>query len=124
MITCLASAAGDVVTFGDAHYQGHWSQAAPFVALVALGGAAYALADGSGGVASFPMGRPFAQATNRMLTATLTGAAATLDGNGLWEVSADGTVITVGTATYMGSLADCRRPLAAPVVAMAAATGC
>ena len=52
------------------------------------------------------------------LTAPIVGIAATPDGNGYWEVGADGGVFAFGDAGFYGSMGG--KPLNKPIVGMAA----
>jgi hypothetical protein len=55
------------------------------------------------------------------LNADIVGIAATPDGNGYWEVGADGGVYGFGDAGFYGSMGG--KPLNLPIVGMAASAG-
>ncbi len=84
---------GDIFTFGDAVYHGTPAQLNPS-----------APAGGSNSV--LPLNSP------------IVGIVSTGDGQGYWEVGADGGIFTFGDATFQGSMGGVK--LAAPVVGMIA----
>lgn len=98
----LLGADGGVFAFGDAPFYGTGSEVDPEVAVVWQAGKEYVVisSDGQGETLPplpYPAGIP-------TIAATITSVAPTPDGRGIWEVGADGGVITVGDAGFYGSV--------------------
>ncbi len=104
----VATAAGDVLPFGDA--VGHGSLngvrlAAPVVGIAATAdGGGYWLVASDGGVFSFGDARFFGSAAHLALAAPVVGVAATPDSGGYWLAASDGGVFAFGDARFSGSL--------------------
>ncbi len=96
----LVGADGGVFAFGDAPFQGAGPTPDPKVAIVAQG-PTYAVVSSDGDVDSH-FGLDYGGTPN--LAATIMQAAATPDRRGIWEVGADGGVITFADAVFYGSL--------------------
>ncbi|MDE3202669.1 MAG: hypothetical protein KGQ66_00420 [Acidobacteriota bacterium] len=104
----VATAAGDVLPFGDA--TGHGSLngvglTAPVVGVAATpDGGGYWLVAADGGVFAFGDARFFGSAARVALSAPVVGVAATPDGGGYWLAASDGGVFAFGDARFSGSL--------------------
>ncbi len=122
----LVGADGGVFAFGDAAFLGSGNDGVPRAALLAT-------SDGSGYLLPASTGLPPAvygdatalggNTTPMPLAAPVTGAAVDPGTNGYWETSADGGVYAFGSAPFDGSLPGIGVTPAAPIMAMAAASG-
>jgi hypothetical protein len=117
----IIDAAGGVMTFGGAGYDGDTLEVPlqkPIVGGTADPQGGYWLVASDGGVFTFG-GAPFWGSTGGMsLNQPIVGMAPTADGGGYWLVAADGGVFTFGNATFFGSTGG--MTLNKPIVGMAA----
>ncbi|MGO9197050.1 MAG: beta strand repeat-containing protein [Acidimicrobiales bacterium] len=104
----LASANGDVGTFGAVKFRGSMAGRhlnAPVVGVAAApDGQGYWLAAGDGGVFSFGKAHFYGSLAHKHLSSPVVGIAVTPDGRGYWLVAADGHVFTFGDAHFFGSV--------------------
>jgi hypothetical protein len=119
----LLGADGGVFAFGDAGFYGAPLAGVAVTTLLASpDGKGYMALPANGdaplteGDALVPPGR---QAGPMALEALISGGALTRDAGGLWDVSTDGGVFTLGDAGFYGSLPGIRTVPAAPIVGMA-----
>ena len=120
----IIDAAGGVMTFGGAAYDGDTLQeplAKPIVGSAADPAGGYWLVASDGGIFSFG-GAPFWGSTGGIrLNKPIVGMAATPDGGGYWLVASDGGIFSFGDAQFWGSTGGIA--LNEPIVGMAAAPG-
>jgi SpoIID/LytB domain protein len=113
---------GDVVSFGDAHYEGSADSLAlvqPVVGMAATAnGLGYWLVARDGGIFSYGDAAFDGSMGGHPLNQPVVGMAATPDGKGYWEVASDGGLFAFGDAGFYGSMGS--HPLNQPVVGMAA----
>ncbi len=104
----IATAQGNVLTYGDAASFGTLTGAAlngPVVAMAASpDGGGYWLTAADGGVFAFGDAGFHGSMGGRHLNAPVVGMAVTYDGGGYWLTAADGGVFVFGDAIYSGSL--------------------
>ena len=120
----MATAGGDVLTFGQAANVG--SNAGPVKTLdePVVGMAArphgngYWLVASDGGVFAYGDAAFYGSMGGEQLNKPMVGIAATPDGNGYWTVASDGGVFAYGDAVFHGSMGG--KHLNKPVVGMAA----
>jgi lysophospholipase L1-like esterase len=116
----IVDAAGGVMTFGGAAYDGDTLEvplAKPVVDGVAdpLGG--YWLVASDGGVFSFGAAQFWGSTGGLPLNKPIVGMAPTADGNGYWLVASDGGIFAFGDAQFYGSTGSIA--LNKPIVGMA-----
>jgi cell wall-associated NlpC family hydrolase len=117
----MATAAGEVASFGAAHPYGsmagtHLNQ--PVVAMAATPDArGYWLVASDGGIFSFGGAHFFGSTGSIRLNQPIVAMASTPDAKGYWMLAADGGIFTYGDAHFFGSMGG--RSLTAPIVAMA-----
>jgi hypothetical protein len=120
----IIDAAGGVMTFGGAAYDGDTLQeplTKPIVGSAADPTGGYWLVASDGGIFSFG-GAPFFGSTGGIrLNKPIVGMAATPDGGGYWLVASDGGIFSFGDAQFWGSTGSIA--LNKPIVGMAAAAG-
>jgi hypothetical protein len=108
----IATAAGEVLPFGNANRYGSLKGVhlnAPIVGIVStVDGGGYWLVAADGGVFTFGDARFHGSAGNVRLHAPIVGMATTGDGHGYWLAAADGGVFTFGDAHFSGSLGNHR----------------
>ncbi len=117
----IVDAAGGVMTFGGAAYDGDTVEvplSKPIVGAAAdpLGG--YWLVASDGGVFSFGGAQFWGSTGGIALNKPIVGMAATSDGNGYWLVASDGGIFAFGDAQFWGSTGG--MALNKPIVGMAA----
>jgi hypothetical protein len=119
----LLGADGGAFAFGDAAFYGAPASGVAVTTLLATpDGKGYMALPANGdapltqGDASVPSGR---QLGPMALDALVSGGAISSDAKGLWEVSTDGGVYTLGDAGFFGSLPGTGVTPAAPIVGMA-----
>jgi hypothetical protein len=117
----IIDAAGGVMTFGGAAYDGDTLQeplTKPIVGSAADPTGGYWLVASDGGIFSFG-GAPFFGSTGGIrLNKPIVGMAATPDGGGYWLVASDGGIFSFGDAQFFGSTGGIA--LNKPIVGMAA----
>ncbi len=105
---CLATAAGDVYHFGDAHYYGspvHHAGLAPVVAIAGTpDGGGYWLVTSTGSVLNYGDAEFCGSEVHTPLKSPVVAFAPTPDGGGYWLVTASGTVYNFGDALHFGSM--------------------
>ena len=122
----LVGADGGVFAFGDAAFLGSGNDGIPRAALLATSDGRGYLLPASTGLPPAVYGDATALGGNTTpmpLAAPVTGAAVDPGTNGYWETSADGGVYAFGSAPFDGSLPGIGVTPAAPIMAMAAASG-
>jgi hypothetical protein len=130
----IVDAAGGVLTFGGAGYDGDTlglSLQKPIVGAAADPNGGYWLVAADGGIFTFGGAQFFGSVPGRLkpgqvLNQPIVGMAATADGGGYWLVAADGGIFTFGDAAYYGSVPGRLKPgqvLNKPIVGIAAAPG-
>ena len=117
----IVDAAGGVMTFGGAGYDGDTLEVPLQMPIV--GGAAdphggYWLVASDGGIFSFGNASFFGSTGGMALNKPVVGMAPTPDGGGYWLVASDGGIFTYGDARFMGSTGG--MALNQPIVGMAA----
>ena len=104
----LATVAGDVYHFGDAHYYGspvHHAGLAPVVAIAGTpDGGGYWLVTSTGNVLNYGDAEFCGSAVHTRLDSPVVAFAPTPDGGGYWLVTAAGTVYNYGDALHLGSM--------------------
>jgi hypothetical protein len=127
----IVDAAGGVMTFGGAGYDGDTlglSLQKPIVGAAADPNGGYWLVASDGGIFSFGGAQFYGSVPGRLkpgqvLNQPIVGMAPTPDGGGYWLVAADGGIFTFGDASYQGSVPGRLKPgqvLNKPIVGMAA----
>jgi hypothetical protein len=117
----IVDAAGGVLTFGGAGYQGdtlNVSLAQPIVGAAGDPAGGYWLVASDGGVFTFGNAGFFGSTGGRPLNKAMVGMAATADGGGYWLVASDGGIFSFGDAAFHGSTGSLQ--LNKPIVGMAA----
>jgi hypothetical protein len=117
----IVDAAGGVLTFGGAGYQGdtlNVSLARPIVGAAADPAGGYWLVASDGGVFTFGNAGFFGSTGGRALNKPVVGMAAAPDGGGYWLVASDGGIFSFGDAAFWGSTGSVH--LNQPIVGMAA----
>ncbi len=117
----LIDAAGGIMTFGGAGYQG--DTLALTLQQPVVGGAAdpaggYWMVAADGGIFSFGNAGFYGSMGGQPLNKPIVGMAATPDGGGYWMVASDGGIFNFGNASFYGSMGG--QPLNKPIVGMAA----
>jgi hypothetical protein len=117
----VVDAAGGVLTFGGAGYQGdtlNVSLARPIVGAAADAAGGYWLVASDGGVFTFGNAGFFGSTGGLALDKPVVAMAATADGSGYWLVASDGGIFSFGDAGFHGSTGSLH--LNKPIVGMAA----
>jgi hypothetical protein len=118
----IVDAAGGVMTFGGAAYDGDTLEvplAKPIVGAAADPNGGYWLVASDGGIFSFGNAQFFGSTGGIALNKPIVGMAATPDGGGYWLVASDGGIFSFGDAQFFGSTGGIA--LNKPIVGMAAA---
>jgi hypothetical protein len=116
----IIDAAGGIMTFGGAGYDGdtlRLTLAKPIVGGAADPQGGYWMVASDGGIFSFGAAGFFGSMGGQPLNRPIVGMAATPDGGGYWLVAADGGIFTFGDAAFYGSTGSMR--LNQPIVGMA-----
>ncbi len=116
----IVDAAGGVMTFGGAAYDGDTLEvplAKPIVDGVADPQGGYWLVASDGGVFSFGAAQFWGSTGGMRLNQPIVGMAPTPDGNGYWLVATDGGIFSYGDAQFYGSTGSIA--LNKPIVGMA-----
>ncbi len=116
----IIDAAGGIMTFGGAGFQGdtlRLTLAQPIVGGAADPRGGYWMVASDGGLFSFGHAGFFGSMGGQPLNQPIVGMAATPDGDGYWEVAADGGIFSFGDAQFYGSTGSIR--LNKPIVGMA-----
>jgi hypothetical protein len=116
----IVDAAGGVLTFGGAGYQGdtlNLTLARPMVSAAADPSGGYWMVASDGGVFTFGQANFFGSTGGLVLNRPVVGMAATPDGGGYWLVASDGGIFSYGDASFFGSTGGI--PLNKPIVGMA-----
>lgn len=120
----LAASDGGVFQFGDVVFTPNLEPINAVDTVNSIGaasGGGYTLSSSYlGALVSFPGGDNIGGHVGTQLSASLSGAAFTKDGQGAWQVGLDGGVQAVGDATFEGSLPGLGVTPAAPITAIAA----
>jgi hypothetical protein len=117
----IVDAAGGVLTFGGAGYEGdtlNLALARPIVSAAADPAGGYWLVASDGGVFTFGQANFFGSTGGLVLNSPVVGMAATGDGGGYWLVASDGGIFAFGDAGFFGSTGGL--VLNRPIVGMAA----
>jgi hypothetical protein len=117
----IVDAAGGVMTFGGAAYDGDTLEvplSKPIVGGAADPRGGYWLVASDGGVFSFGNAQFWGSTGGIVLDKPIVGMAPTPDGNGYWLVASDGGIFAFGDAPFYGSTGG--MPLNKPIVGMAA----
>jgi hypothetical protein len=117
----LIDAAGGIMTFGGAGYDGdalRLTLAKPIVGGAAVPQGGYWMVASDGGIFSFGDAAFFGSMGGQPLNKPIVGMAATPDGAGYWEVASDGGIFSFGDAQFFGSTGG--MTLNKPIVGMAA----
>jgi hypothetical protein len=117
----IVDAAGGVMTFGGAAYDGDTLEvplAKPIVGGAADPKGGYWLVASDGGIFSFGNAQFFGSTGGIALNKPIVGMAATPDGGGYWLVASDGGIFSFGDAQFWGSTGGI--VLNKPIVGMAA----
>ncbi|MGB7053552.1 MAG: SpoIID/LytB domain-containing protein [Acidimicrobiales bacterium] len=121
----VAASDGDVVSFGDAHYEGSADGLAlvqPVVGMAATAdGLGYWLVASDGGIFNYGNAGFDGSMGGHPLNQPVVGMAPTADGHGYWLVAADGGIFAFGDAGFYGSMGG--HPLNRPVVGMSTGAG-
>ena len=118
----IVDAAGGVMTFGGAAYDGDTLEiplTKPIVGGAADPNGGYWLVASDGGIFSFGNAQFFGSTGGIALNKPIVGMAATPDGGGYWLVASDGGIFSFGDAQFYGSTGGIA--LNKPIVGMAAA---
>ena len=118
----IVDAAGGVMTFGGAAYDGDALEvplAKPIVSGAAAPEGGYWLVASDGGVFTFGNAQFWGSTGGMALNKPIVGMAPTPDGNGYWLVASDGGIFAFGDAQFWGSTGSIA--LNKPIVGMAAA---
>ena len=118
----IVDAAGGVMTFGGAAYDGDTLEvplARPIVGGAADPQGGYWLVASDGGVFTFGDATFWGSTGGQPLNRPIVGMASTPDGNGYWLVASDGGIFAFGDAQFWGSTGG--MALNKPIVGMAAA---
>jgi hypothetical protein len=117
----IVDAAGGVLTFGGAGYDGdtlNLTLARPIVSAAADPAGGYWMVAADGGVFTFGQANFFGSTGGLALNEPVVGMAATPDGGGYWLVASDGGIFSFGDAAFFGSTGGIQ--LNKPIVGMAA----
>jgi hypothetical protein len=121
----MASADGNVYTFGDAQFFGSMyghTLSSPISAIAATpDGLGYWLVGWDGGIFAFGDAQFFGSMGGHQLSEPVVGITPTSDGQGYWEVATDGGIFAFGDARFYGSMGG--HSLNKPVVGITAAPG-
>ena len=120
----IVDAAGGVMTFGGAAYDGDTLEvplARPIVTGVADPNGGYWLVASDGGVFSYGNAQFYGSTGGMPLNKPIVGMAPTPGGDGYWLVASDGGIFAYGNAQFYGSTGGIH--LNQPIVGMAAAPG-
>ena len=117
----IVDAAGGVLTFGGAGYEGdtlNLTLARPIVGAAADPAGGYWMVASDGGVFTFGQANFLGSTGGLALNRPVVGMATTPDGGGYWLVASDGGIFAFGDANFFGSTGSIH--LNKPVVGMAA----